>query len=118
MKEQAEITKFLTDERFQYGRLTVKEKLIQLKEKGSIDEEQFNKIQDEDILLKVKYTTYKKCVKQIIIALGLTLIGFILINGSPLGSLFIIIGFILAISSFFGITSNRLTKIQKVYLKN
>ncbi|CAM4201793.1 hypothetical protein [Zobellia nedashkovskayae] len=118
MEEQIEITKLLTHERFQYGRLTVKEKLIQLKEKGLIDDLQFNKIQDEDILLKVKYTTYKKCVKQIVIALVLTIIGFFLVNASPLSGILIIIGFILAISSFFGITSNRLTKIQKVYLKN
>jgi hypothetical protein len=110
-------SKLLTYQRFEFGYSEVKRKLKQLKVDGLIDEKQFEKIQDEDILLKIKYKTYKKCIKQIIIGLMLTGIGFGLLGDSSLRYLFIVGGLILSISSFFGISSNELTKSQKEYLK-
>ena len=110
-------SKLLTNQRFEFGYSEVRKKLEQLKVDGLIDEKQFEKIQEEDILLKIKYKTYKKCVRQIIIGLTLTGIGFTLMGGSSLRYLFIVGGLILSISSFFGILSNKLTKNQKEYLK-
>ena len=82
---------------------------------GLIDDKQFEKIQNEDILLKIKYKTYKKCVRKIIIGLIMTGIG--LISTLPFRYLIIVGGIILFISSFFGILSNRLNKEEKEYLK-
>ena len=109
------ITKLLTNQRFEYGYTELNEKLEQLKSDGMIDDKQFEKIKDEDILLKIKYRTYKKCIKQVII--GLLLIGTGCVVGIPLSYLFIVGGMILFISSFFGIISNRLTTNQIEYLK-
>lgn len=111
------MSKLLTNERFSYGYSEVKERLEKLAADGLIDEKQFEKIRNEDILLKIKYKTYKKCVRQIIIALVLIGIGFLLTSISPLRYLLIVGGLILFTSSFFGVLSNRLTKSQKTYLK-
>lgn len=116
MEKPVEISKLLTNERFILGHTEVKKRLEQLKADRSINEKQFEKIHNEDIFLKIKYKTYKKCFRLIII--GLIGIGFGLTNSSSLSYLFFIGGIILSISSFFGIISNRLTKNQKEYLKN
>ncbi len=110
-------SKLLTNQRFEFKYSEVKTKLKQLMVDGLIDEKQFEKIQDEDILLKIKYKSYKKCIKQLIVGLILTGIGFGLLSDSSLRYLFIVGGLILSISSFFGISSNKLSKSQKDYLK-
>ena len=112
------VSNLLTNQRFEYGYSRVRKKLEQLNVDGLIDEKQFEKIQDEDILLKIRYKTYKKSVRQIIIGLILTGMGFTLMGGSSLRYLFIVGGLILSISAFFGILSNTLTKNQREYLKN
>ncbi|WP_165748745.1 hypothetical protein [Cellulophaga sp. Z1A5H] len=108
-------SKLLTNERFEFGYLEVKESLKKLKKDGLIDEKQFEKIQTEDMLLKIKYKTYKKCVRNIIIGLVLTGIGCI--GNSPAIYAVLLIGIIFSVSSFFGVLSNRITKNQKAYLK-
>ncbi|MGB3145194.1 MAG: hypothetical protein WBB24_13905 [Maribacter sp.] len=110
-------SKLLTNQRFEFKYSEVKTKLKQLMVDGLIDEKQFEKIQDEDILLKIKYKSYKKCIKQLIVGLILKGIGFGLLSDSSLRYLFIVGGLILSISSFFGISSNKLSKSQKDYLK-
>jgi len=111
------VSELLTNKRFELGYAEVKGRLAKLKAEGLIDEKQFDKITDEDILLKIKYNSYKKCVRQIIIGLILVGVGFGLMDTSPVRYLFIVGGIILSISSFFGVLSNKLTKIQKAYLK-
>ncbi|MEC3905742.1 hypothetical protein VOI54_01790 [Tamlana sp. 2201CG12-4] len=111
------ISKLLTNERFELGFSEVKKRLTELKEEGLLDKTQFEKIINEDILLKIKYKTYKKCIQKIIIGLTITAIGFGLIREYSSRYLFISAGIILSISSLFGILSNRLTKIQVQYLK-
>jgi len=111
------ISDLLTNKRFGFGYSEVKTRLEQLKENGLIDDTQFEKIRNEDILLKIKFKTYKKCLRKIVIGLILTGIGITIMITSPLRYLIIVGGIILSISSFFGILSNRLTKNQKEYLK-
>ena len=116
MKIDVDTTVLLSDKRFQLSRLEVAEKLKELKNEGLIDENQIEKILSEDILLKMKYRTYKKCIRQIFIAMLLIGVGFGLMHNSPLFYSVIVGGIILFISSFFGILSNKLTKNQKLYL--
>ncbi len=73
---------------------------------------------EEDSLLRIRYRTYQKCKKQIIIGLVLIGIGFILKNISTISFLVTFIGTILSISSFFGILSNKLSKKQIESIKN
>jgi len=67
--------------------------------------------------MRIKHTTYKKCKKQIIIGVILLGVGFVLWDVWSISFLVIITGFILTISSFYGILSNRLTKTRIEYLK-
>lgn len=119
MRSQTKITEniseLLTNKRFEFGYSEVKKRLEQYRNNELIDDKQFEKILNEDILLKIKYKTYKKCVRNIII--GLILIGIGLINTLSFRYLIIVGGIILTISSFFGILSNRLNKNEKEYLK-
>ena len=73
---------------------------------------------EEDSLMRIKYRTYKKCKKQIIIGSILLGAGFFLDDILSISFVLIIMGIILTTSSFFGILSNRLTKTQIEALKN
>ena len=119
MKNQTGITEniseLLTSKRFEIGYSEVKKRLEEHRNNGLIEDKQFEKIQNEDILLKIKYKTYKKCLRKIII--GIILIGIGLISTLSFRYLITVVGIILFISSFFGILSNRLTKDEKEYLK-
>lgn len=115
LKNTEDISKLLND-RFEIGYSQVKIILEKNKIDGLIDEKQFEKIHNEDVLLKIKYRTYKKCLQQIIVGLLLIVIG--LISTFSFRYLISVGGIILFISSFFGIMSNKLTKEQKEYLKN
>ncbi len=110
------VSALLTNERYRLGYSQVKYRLEELNNKGLIDAQQFEKIRDEDILLKVKYKTYKKCLRNMII--GLLLIGISLVSALPLLRILIIPAIILLWTSFFGILSNRLSKAQMEYMKN
>ena len=109
------VSKLVSNQRFEFRFAEVKKKLEQLKVDGLINEKQFAKIQDEDMLLKIKYRSFKKCIRQLIISLLLIGIGFMM--GMSLGYLLIVGGIIVSISSFFGITTNWLSKNQRAYLK-
>ncbi|KAF9657624.1 MULTISPECIES: hypothetical protein [Tenacibaculum] len=112
------ISELLTNERFKFRYSEVKKELEVLKSNDLINNKQFEKIYNEDILLKIKYKTYKKALRNLIIGLVLIGTGFVLMNTLPFRYLIIVGGIILSVSSFFGIQSNKLTKSQKEYLKS
>ncbi|MFT7898751.1 hypothetical protein VBY74_02090 [Tenacibaculum ascidiaceicola] len=112
------ISELLTNERFKFGYSEVKKELELLKSNDLINNKQFEKIYNEDILLKIKYKTYKKALRNLIIGLVLIGTGFVLMNTLSFRYLIIVGGIILSVSSFFGILSNKLTKSQKEYLKS
>lgn len=62
---------------------------------------------DKD-LLAIKFRTYKKCKKQLVIGLLLFVTGlFLMYQKSLLTYLPLVVGFYLTVSSFFGILSNK-----------
>jgi hypothetical protein len=69
------------------------EKLIQLKEDGLINDQEYEPVREEDVVLKIKFRTYKKCSKQLVLGLLLFGSGLIVSNASNLKYLFIAIGF-------------------------
>ncbi|WP_064967055.1 hypothetical protein [Tenacibaculum ovolyticum] len=121
MENQTQITEkysnLLTNQRFKLGYSEVKKKLEHLKNNNLIDYKQIEKVLNEDLLLKIKYKTYKKCLRNITIGLILVGSGFWLMSNLSFRYLIIISGIILSVSSFFGILSNKLTIEQKEYLK-
>lgn len=104
----------LSEKRFELNQSDVHEKLAQLKDSGLIDDNQFDKIVEEDILLKIKYRAYKRCRIQVFVGIGLIGLGYMVHTG--LIYLFAVFGAILLLSSLFGMRSNRLSKIQIRYL--
>ncbi len=109
--------KLLTSERFKLTHVEVKEKLIRLKSDNLISNDQFKKVMNEDLMLKIKHRTYKKCLKQFIFGLITIVIGILANNSSSFSYICIVGGIIISTSSFFGILSNRLTKNQIKYIK-
>ena len=111
MKKESEIRErvsvLATDKRFELIRSEVEKELLDIKDKGLIDAILFERIQNEDILLKIKYRSYKKCLRQIVIGFVLVGVGFIVLNTSSVRYLCIAGGILLMISSFFGVLSNR-----------
>jgi len=112
-----EVAIFLGDKRFELGRNEVRSKLTQFLEEGTIDQWQLDEILDYDLDLEIKYRTFKKCISQFF--LGLFFISFGLIVGSffPLVGLFALLGIIISISAFFGLSPNKLSKKEIKYLK-
>lgn len=71
---------------------------------------------EDDALVGIKYRTYKKCIRQLIIISLLLVLGFLFLN-SVKGLALLLLGFYPFASSFFGIISNKPTKEQLVQLK-
>ena len=107
---------YTTAERFKLTKSEVNNKLNILKEEQLIDNEAYENIKNEDTLLSIKRRTYQKCKKKIVIGIILIAVGLYIKENSGNEFLLTISGFILTISSFFGIISNRLTKSQVNYL--
>ncbi len=94
----------LSEKRFKLGYSVVKERIELLINEDEVVEERFKKVQEEDSLLKIKYRTYKKCIRKLII--GLFLLGGGLLLDFSFKYLVLVSGVILSISSFFGILSS------------
>lgn len=111
------VSVLVTHHRFVLGYSNVNKKREQLYVDGLLDEEQYKKVKEEDVMLKIKYKTYKKCVRQLLVGLFMTAIGFTLLGATFLCYVFVAGGLILSMSSCYGLLFNRLTKIQKAYIK-
>lgn len=114
MTNQINHIDLLSEKRFELDQSDVHEKLAELKDHGLINENQFERVVEEDILLKIKHRTYKRCRIQVVIGIGLISIGFLVHTG--LVYLFAVFGGILLVSSLFGMKANKLSKVQINYL--
>ena len=101
-KASSEEIKFLTDERFNYSRLETKDVIKKLKENNFADAKLLDQIDKEDLLLKVKLRSYGRCEIQFLFALLIVLA----------------IAVYFFISSFFGLLSNKVSKLEKQYSTN
>lgn len=117
IQKNKDINYLLSDKRFDLNRFEVKKTITQLLKENLINKEDYNTIIDEDILIKIKYNSLKKCKVKASISVLLLIIGLLLKTAIPVFSFFIIFGFIILISSAVGLHSNRLTKRQINYIK-
>lgn len=107
---------FLTEKRFCKTHSETKEFLEKVQ--NSYNPNLINKVENEDTQILIKYRTYKKSKKQLIISFFLILLGFIFGNTIPLFYFVLIMGFIIFISSFFGMIMNRLSDDKIKYINN
>lgn len=112
-----DINYLLSDKRFNLSRTEVKNSLNHLLNQNLIKKEDYDKINEEDTLIKIKYKSLKKCKNKAALSVLFLIIGFLLKIVIPIFSILIIFGFILLISSAFGLQSNKLTKKQINYIK-
>jgi len=115
---ETDYLKFLTSERFEFSKSQTNVAIKNLKESHFKDSNLIKNIEQEDALLKIKYRTYSKCKRNLIIAVALIGIGFILQSIIPITFYLTLFGLVLFTSSFFGLISNRLPKLKKEYFKN
>lgn len=118
MEQVNDLSDYLNEKRFQFTSSAVKQKLEELQKEGKIGEQQYKEIEKQDILLRIKYKSYKKCQSQLIWATTFLVIGFWPLSSYPIAYIFIVVGFILALSALFGLKSNRISEEQKRYIKS
>ena len=113
-----ELDCFLSNERFKFSRRQTKEAIVTMKNKG-LDSSLLEQILEEDFILEVKYNAYKRNLKKIIFALFSIIIGvcLIILKIESISFFLIVFGIMVFVSSIFGITTNRISKIQKQYLE-
>jgi len=109
---------YLSDKRFEKRYSETKIILEELKSQNLYDPQLIEKIKDEDILLKIKYKTYKKSIKRLIFAILIILTGIFLVDNPKIRVPLFFLGGFMFISHFFGIISNFITTDQKRYLKS
>tara|TARA_R110000868_G_scaffold86347_8_gene242266 strand:+ start:67563 stop:67940 length:378 start_codon:yes stop_codon:yes gene_type:complete len=117
-KASSEEIKFLTDERFNYSRLETKDVIKKLKENNFADAKLLDQIDKEDLLLKVKLRSYGRCEIQFLFALLIIVLSLFLKNLSSIFYIVLAIAVYFFISSFFGLLSNKVSKLEKQYSTN
>jgi len=109
---------YLTSKRFDKKYSEASIIIAKLKNDNTLNQESIKQIEEEDLLLKIKLNTYEKSKKKIIISCFILVLSILLFNTSPIFSVGIISGFIVFVSSFFGIQTNKISPKQKDYLKS
>lgn len=110
--------KFLTTERLNYSRLQTQDVIKRLKETNFKDLELLHRIENEDVLMKVKLRTYKRCKIQLFVSLIVLIIGLLLNSVNQLFFMIIIVSIYFFISSFLGMRTNKISKLEEQYSTN
>ena len=118
MNEPLEDLDFLTTKRFEKGLSESKVVFNRLRLTTPSEINNIEKIEEEDIILLVKFKTFKKCTRQIIFILITSVICILIGAFQPLIQFLLVIGVFVLISSISGVITNRITVKQKEYLKN
>ena len=109
---------FLTQNRFEKTRTETIEALKIIEDNNLSEKNIIEGINEEDILILIKMKTFKKNIRNFILAFVIIVISIFLKFISPLFLFLIIIGTIVLISSLFGIIYNRISKNKKRYITN
>jgi len=118
MNENISNSDFLTDKRFLRTYSETVKILKILKEENSYNQNLIINVENEDAKIHIKLNTYKKSKKQIIISIFLIILGLTFGKALPFFYFIFIIGFILLISSFWGIRTNKISKEKIKYIEN
>jgi hypothetical protein len=110
--------KFLTNERFYYSRLETKDVIKKLRASNFAAIALIDQIEKEDLFLKIRLRSYNRCKMQFLVSVSVVILGLIFKN--QFGVFYIITGIAtyFLISSFFGLQSNKISKLEKQYSTN
>lgn len=109
---------FLTEKRFDSTRSLTNKSIDELLKESQDKKRLIENIENEDIEISIKYRTYEKSKKKLIVSLVLIVLSLVFQSKSPVFGFVLIMGVIVAISSFFGILSNKLPVKIINYIKN
>lgn len=76
--DDIDIENYLTNKRFQFSKTETEQAILKMKDSG-MKSHLFDKIEEEDFILSLKYKTYKRNFRKIIFALISILLGVLLI---------------------------------------
>lgn len=110
--------KFLTKERFKYSSIETKDVIKKLRANNFTDVSLLDHIEKEDLLLKIRLRSYNRCKTQFFVSLPVILLGLIFINQFSIFYIVTAVALYFLISSFFGLRSNKISKLEKQYSTN
>tara|TARA_R110000868_G_scaffold408912_1_gene693202 strand:- start:43 stop:420 length:378 start_codon:yes stop_codon:yes gene_type:complete len=114
----SEEEKFLTAERFKYSRLETQDVLKKLRTTNYSDVALLDQIEKEDLLLKIKLRSFNKCKFQFLVSIPVIIVGLIFKNQFSIFYIVTAVALYFLISSFFGLRSNKISKLEKRYSTN
>lgn len=109
---------YLTAKRFESSIAETRLALKKLSGNATIDKALLEKIEAEDFLLEVKLRSYETNIRKIVLCTLLIAISAAFYSEWSFMPMFLLLGIVFFISSLFGILHNRITPLQKKYLKN
>ena len=116
MTNQVDSIDYLTDKRFDKRRSETISALAELRNDENVDQDLIDKIDFEDAQILIKLRSYKSCKIQIVASVGIIVFGISMGNATPLFYFGNFIGFIVLISSWFGLRSNKVSDQQLAYI--
>jgi hypothetical protein len=106
----------LSDLRFESSREEVLQFIIDNRAKEDFDHQLADQVLAEDDRLEIKHKTFVKCRLKLLFAIPILAIAILLRNLSNLFLILAVFSAFIIISSFFGLATNRINKLQKKYL--
>ena len=110
--------KFLTVERFKYSRIETQAVIEKLKAANFADLALLDQIEKEDLFLKIRARSYRRCKVQFLVAIPIIFLGLVFKDEFSVFYLTTAIATYFLISSLFGLLSNKISKLEKKYSTN
>ncbi len=113
-----DINTLFTEKRFKTSKSEVTKILEELDDSTSNYKKLIERVLDEDIQLKIRFKTFKKCRRNFLLSCVAIVVGAWFGAKVPALYLLLVIGVLVLISSVIGMIKNRLSSEKRKYLRS